>query len=183
MLFLGMYASQESPVESGKTYTFWAGGHIVYFMAVLLANLVLLRATHNWTGWGEAIILLQLASYFVCTYADSLIMNHGEIAYFYDEFMSSKTAWLGVLLVGCLIFIEKALVDMLNIVMRLGTFGKGGMPRQGQVMAEESTGALFENDAISVRQDNEGVKLYNKFDDDSSLIEMPSRTSTVAAVN
>ena len=50
-------------------------------------------------------------------------------------------------------------------------------------MAEESTGALFENDAISVRQDNEGVKLYNKFNDDSSLIEMPSRTSAVAAVN
>ena len=116
MLFVGLVSPCDTPVEDGNTYSFWSGGHIVYFMAVLLANLVLLRATHNWTGWGEAIVLLQLVSYFVFTYADSKILDTGVIAHFYDEFMSSKTAWLGVLLVGSLIFIEKACLDMAQLL-------------------------------------------------------------------
>ena len=53
ILFVGMYASQEAQVANGKTFTFWAGGHIVYFMCVVVANLVLIRSTHNLQGYGE----------------------------------------------------------------------------------------------------------------------------------
>lgn len=75
ILFLGMYFTQESEVPSGKTYTFWAGGHVVYFECVLLANLVLVRSTNNFMGWGELIIFLQVASYFVIVYLDSILLT------------------------------------------------------------------------------------------------------------
>ena len=58
ILFLGMVFPQLSTVASGRTFTFWASGHIIYCMCVLTVNIVLLRGSHNWTGWGEIIILL-----------------------------------------------------------------------------------------------------------------------------
>ena len=58
ILFLGMVFTQESACPNGKSYTFWAGGHVVYFECVLIANLVLLRNTHNFSGWGELLIAL-----------------------------------------------------------------------------------------------------------------------------
>jgi len=119
ILFVGMVFSQMAIVESGKTFSFWAGGHIVYFECVLVVNIVLLRGTHNWTGWGEAVVLLQLISFFTCVYLDSIMLTQGQIAYFFDEYMSSWTAWLGVLLVGSLLLIEKAVLDAWR--MRDGT--------------------------------------------------------------
>ena len=71
----------------------------------------MLRNTHNWAGWGELIIFLQVASFFLFLYIDSIWLIHGEIAYFYEEFTSSWTAWLGVILTGCLVIIEKAVFD------------------------------------------------------------------------
>ena len=75
ILFLGMTFTQESEVPNGKTYTFWAGGHVVYFECVLLANLVLVRSTNNFMGWGELIIFLQVASYFIFVYLDSILLT------------------------------------------------------------------------------------------------------------
>ena len=75
ILFLGMTFSQESEAPNGKTYTFWAGGHVVYFECVILANLVLIRSTNNFMGWGELIIFLQVASYFIFVYLDSILLT------------------------------------------------------------------------------------------------------------
>ena len=58
-------------------------------------------------GWGELIIFLQVASYFVFVYIDSILLTKSAIAYFFDEFMSSVTGWLGCVLVGATIYIEK----------------------------------------------------------------------------
>lgn len=80
---------------------------MVYFECVLLVNLVLLRATNNFTGWGEFVIFLQVASYFIIIYLESIILTKTVIAYFMDEFMSSSTAWLGCLLVAASVYIEK----------------------------------------------------------------------------
>jgi len=77
-------------------------------MAVLVVNIVLLRGSHNMTGWGEMIIFLQVASFFVFVYFDSELHTTGEIAHFFDEYLSSWTAWLGVILVASLVIIEKA---------------------------------------------------------------------------
>ena len=122
ILFIGMVASQDSPTVMGKTYNFWAGGHIVYFECVLVANLVLLRATNNWTGWGELLIFLQVTSFFWILYLDSTILT-SDISYFFGEWLGSTTAWLGCLLIFGLVFIEKASVDALRMVMR--NYSKG----------------------------------------------------------
>ena len=83
----------------------------MYFMCVLIANLVLVRATHNFTGWGELFILVQLVSFPVIVYLDSIMLTSGVIAYFFDEFLASWTAWLGVFLVASILYIEGAVVD------------------------------------------------------------------------
>ena len=31
VLFIGMTATQNQPLSNGKNFTFWAGGHVVYF--------------------------------------------------------------------------------------------------------------------------------------------------------
>ena len=72
VLFIGMVATQNSPTPDGKTYTFWAGGHVVFFECVLIVNLVLLRASHNLAGWGEFILFLQVTSYFWILYIDTI---------------------------------------------------------------------------------------------------------------
>ena len=99
-----------SPVSDGKTFNFWAGGHIVYFECVLTANFILLRSTHNFTGWCELLIFLQVTSFFWLLYLDSIWLT-SPISYFFDEFFGSLTAWLGVLFVGGILVIEKAAVD------------------------------------------------------------------------
>ena len=77
--------------------------------------MVLLRGTHNYTGWGEAFVLLQLVSFPVILYLDSIILTSGPIAYFFDEFLASWTAWLGVIFVGALLYIEGSVVDCYSI--------------------------------------------------------------------
>ena len=44
------------------------------------------------------------------------MLTNGVIAYFYDEFMSSWTAWLGVILICSTIVIEKSFFDMLSLI-------------------------------------------------------------------
>ena len=80
-------------------------------MCVLTVNIILLRSTHNWTGYSEGVVAMQLLSFFICLYMDSILLTTGEIAYFFDEYLSSWTAWLGVLLIGSLLIIEKGLTD------------------------------------------------------------------------
>ena len=106
VLYIGMVFTQDSPTPSGRTYSFWAGGHICYLMCVILANFVLLRETHLVTGWGELLIFLQLTSYLWIIYLDSILLKTSVIAYFSDEFYGSWTAWLGVLLISFLVPFE-----------------------------------------------------------------------------
>jgi len=107
LLFLGVVFPTHSPTPEGKAFGFWAGGHIVYFECILLVNLVLLRHSHNMTGWGELLIFLQVTSYFWLVYLDSILMVQGDIAYFSEEFYSSRTAWLGCLLLALLVYVEQ----------------------------------------------------------------------------
>ena len=111
-----MVFTQESETPSGRTYSFWAGGHIVYFMCVLIANLVLIRGTHNYTGWGELFVLVQLVSFPVIVYLDSIFLTNGVIAYFFDEFLASWTALLGVIFIGVGLFIENSLINSYTIL-------------------------------------------------------------------
>ena len=50
---------------------------------------------------------------------DSVLLKYGPIAYFWDEFMSSRAAWLGVLLVGAFLLIENSVLDMLNMLKEM----------------------------------------------------------------
>ena len=76
----------------------------------------MLRASHNYTGYGEVLVFLQVISYLVILYLESKILTKSVVAYLMDEYFSSNVAWLGCLLVASTIFIEKALFDMIDLM-------------------------------------------------------------------
>lgn len=43
--------SEQSLMEDGKNYNFWAGGHNVYLACILTVSFVLFRNIHNHNGW------------------------------------------------------------------------------------------------------------------------------------
>ena len=92
---------------------------MVYFECIFIANLVLLRQTSNYTGWGEIVLLCQVTSFFITVYTISRVLNMSVIAHFFDEFFSSWTAWLGCLFVASIIYLEKALVDGIKLLKSL----------------------------------------------------------------
>jgi len=185
ILFIGLVITQMSPVSDGKTFNFWAGGHIVYFECVLTANFILLRSTHNFTGWCELLIFLQVTSFFWLLYLDSIWLT-SPISYFFDEFFGSLTAWLGVLFVGGILVIEKAAVDAYVFIgprLNWCRFGK-----RGQVAAMNGKLSLTDGDesmnprnldikdmsAIPISREpifNESqLPSYQKFDDEITNI-------------
>ena len=107
VLFTAFYSSSVEPLADGKTYSFWASGHVVYFQCILLANLVMLRQSSNLTGWNELLLFLQVTSFFWILYLDSVIFTSGTIAYFSDEFYSSVNAVLSTIIIAFLIYLEK----------------------------------------------------------------------------
>ena len=60
ILALSFVMPEESPMEDGKSFTFWAGGHHVYLNCVLLANLLILKMQHQYTGINLAIVAIQI---------------------------------------------------------------------------------------------------------------------------
>ena len=40
------YTAEDTILPEGKTYNFWAGGHMVYMNCVILANLIILKMQH-----------------------------------------------------------------------------------------------------------------------------------------
>jgi phospholipid-transporting ATPase len=56
VLTLAFVLPESSPTTDGKSFTFWAGGHHVYMNCVLLANLMILKMQHNYTGFNVIII-------------------------------------------------------------------------------------------------------------------------------
>ena len=61
-------------------------------------------------------MFLQVTSFIWITYLDSIVFTRGPIAYFFDEYFASWTAWLGCLFLVLFFYTEKAVVDAFNIV-------------------------------------------------------------------
>jgi hypothetical protein len=65
ILATAFYCTCDTIIDGGQTIGFWAGGHHVYMNCVLLANLIILRMSHNITGFNLVIISGQIAAFFV----------------------------------------------------------------------------------------------------------------------
>lgn len=50
--------------SDGQDIGFWAVGHLVYGVAVMIANVIILTRTNNFTGYGEALVGLMIFAYF-----------------------------------------------------------------------------------------------------------------------
>ena len=95
ILMVCFYTSEDTSVENGKSFTFWAGGHHVYMNCVLLANIIIIKMQHNYTGHNLVIVALQILSFFCLLYYFQHELQTDVIYRFWEEFIASYTAWLG----------------------------------------------------------------------------------------
>ncbi len=115
ILALVFYTSQDTILEDGKTFNFWAGGHHVYMNCVLLANLIILKMQHNWTGFNLVIIGCQISSFYVITFYFSMTLTTDVLYSIMEEFSSSYQAWL-----GCFFCVSSmATIDMMLHAVRV----------------------------------------------------------------
>lgn len=112
------YVAEDSPVEDGKSFNFWAGGHHVYMNCVLLANLIIFKMQHNYTGWNAVIIAAQISSYFVLLWYFSIELQTDVIYRFMDEFTASNPAWLGCFFVVSSLWTIDNMLHALRVALR-----------------------------------------------------------------
>lgn len=62
---------------------------------------------------------MQIASFFVLIYFDSVWLTQGVIAYFSEEYYSSGTAWLGCLFVGLMVFVEGTCLNAYKLIQEM----------------------------------------------------------------
>ena len=95
ILMVCFYTAEDTIVDTGKTFNFWAGGHHVYMNCVLLANIIILKMQHAYTGFNFLIVAGQILTFFFLLWYFSIELQTDVIYRFMDEFTSSRTAWLG----------------------------------------------------------------------------------------
>ena len=62
------YLPSATLLPEGYTYSFWAAGHWVYMICLLLANAIVLRLQSNFTGYGEFVMALAVGGFYVFVY-------------------------------------------------------------------------------------------------------------------
>ena len=135
ILMLCFVASQDSPVEDGKNFTFWAGGHHIYMNCVLLSNLIILKMQHNFTGFNLIIILLQITSFFVLLWYFNEELQTDVIYQFWEEFIASKVAWLGAFFVVTSLWTVDNMLHSIRLALR--SWSEGTLPEEPDVLAQE----------------------------------------------
>jgi magnesium-transporting ATPase (P-type) len=55
----------------GKGFGLWACGHTVLECSVVLCNIKMLLMFNVWTGWGELLVFLSIASFYVNMYIEA----------------------------------------------------------------------------------------------------------------
>ena len=97
ILAVVFYTAEDTAVVDGKTYNFWAGGHMVYMNCVILANFIILKMQHAFHVFNFVIIAGQIISFFVLLWYFQFALTTDPLYKFMDEFIASPTAWLGSL--------------------------------------------------------------------------------------
>lgn len=98
ILFLIFYIPELSLFEDGSTFSFWAGGHQVYGVCIILANLIVLKMENSFNGWNELIMICHIAFFYVSVFYYQEFMDESVVYGFWWEFIGSYTVWLGVFL-------------------------------------------------------------------------------------
>ncbi len=66
----------------------WVSGAVVYAAVVILANLRLLNSFNNYAFWGELLVILSIASYFLIFWAESIVREFEEVSGAFEAIMS-----------------------------------------------------------------------------------------------
>lgn len=76
MTYIFCFATQlelGQTLVGGKDVGFWVCGHVVYGVAVIVANVVIVLQFNNFTGWGEILAFASALCYFTLLYLQSMM--------------------------------------------------------------------------------------------------------------
>jgi len=85
--------------SGGKDLGFWVAGHVVYGGACLVCNALILMRYNNFTIWGEFLIFLMVAAYFLIFWLENLFLGLPQIYGIFGPTFSTFAIWLQLLLV------------------------------------------------------------------------------------
>ena len=98
ILFLCFILPCLTLLPDGHTFEFWAGGHHVYFICIIFANIIVLKLQNTYSGLNETIMILHIACYVGSLYVWSEYMKFSVIYGFWDEWVTCWTAWFGIIM-------------------------------------------------------------------------------------
>lgn len=109
----------------GKDIGFWVGGHAVYGVCVVVANVVLVFKFNNYTGWGEVLAFGCTLSYFTLLFLENLLLMFPQVFLIFDTAYRQPMLWIGT-------FLSVAAVVVLELfgsrLFSFGILGKRGQP-------------------------------------------------------
>ena len=115
ILMVVFYTAEDTLLPEGMTYNFWAGGHMVYMNCVILANLIIIRMSHDIHLYNLFLIGAQIGCFFVLLWYFQYTLQTDPLYKFMDEFVASPTAWIGSFFCVCSFWtIDKMLSELRN---------------------------------------------------------------------
>ena len=79
-----LLGSHVGPEAFAAEYDMWAGGHVVYGMCIMMANICLLLMQNNWIPWLSALLFGQWLIYYPTLAIDSTSFDTNVIYSFYS---------------------------------------------------------------------------------------------------
>ena len=152
ILFVSFYAGQDSPTEDGQTFNFWAGGAHVYMNCVILANVIILKMQHNYTGFNMVICAAQIGSFFGILWYFSETLEGDVIYKFREEFMASKPAWLGCFFCVASFWTIDSMLHAIRLSLAACTSAEKGMTA-AQMLEEAENKMMNQGHSVSVHQE------------------------------
>lgn len=87
-------------LTNGKDMGFWVVGHLVYGACVVVANITMIHQFNNFTGWGEALCMMMILSYFTIYFLQNLVPFFPQIYLIYDTTFIQPTVWASLIFVS-----------------------------------------------------------------------------------
>lgn len=115
-----IWVPSNSDSAEGKLYGLWASGHLVLACSVLLCNLKMLQMFNLWTGWGEAIVVLSMASFYLNLWFETSRPTFEAVYDIWEEYTTNGSAWLGLLFIlSCILTVETMLKVIRSVVRHI----------------------------------------------------------------
>jgi magnesium-transporting ATPase (P-type) len=116
ILLITIYIPFEKSISNkdGNTSGLWMSGAVVYAGVVITANVKLLNSFSSYAFWGEFLVALSIASYFICFWAENLVVGIPELFGIFGITMLNPLTYFCLGLSGLSIYV----LDLMIIIFK-----------------------------------------------------------------